>query len=345
MKNITINDLPSRKYYDKLKSSINYDTLEHYTKKYPGIESINTWVLDFKTNISNYFKDPSVRQSIISDKLCRDLNYLMCDIVQKILSFNKNVPEKILWADDVKTYSKQHFSDNPDFKCDIPFTYSRYSSDMKLLENYCEDSTFINEQIHDIQCSDKCQNIYHYMSIQKNKLKEISTMLSRKRRISKITDTCTIDNFESLLSPQNCKPCAQAPSSFNTSPRTNRNAPSGETLSGTLQVEPPITPGFQSSEVKKSPLTSEENEINNYSTWNAISSISFPVLGILLFSFFLYKFTFLGPKLQVYLRRKNNTPIKKYYESTNEMLDNMPNSTDVYSGDMQYNIPYHTLEN
>ncbi|SBT57212.1 PIR Superfamily Protein [Plasmodium ovale wallikeri] len=344
MKNITINDLPSGKYYDKLKSSIDYDTLEHYTKHYPGIESINTWLSDFKTNIANYFKDPSVRQSIISDKRCRDLNYLMCDIVQKILSFNKNVPETILWANDLKTYSKRHFSDNPDFKCDIPFTYSRYSSDMKLLDDYCEDSTFINQQIHDIQCSDKCKNIYHYMSIQNNKLKQISRILPRKR-ISKITDTCTIDNIESLLSPQNCKPCAQASSSFNTSPRINRNTPSVETLSKTLQDEPPITPGFQSSEEKKSPLTSEENEINNYSTWNVISSISFPTLGILLFSFFLYKFTPLGPKLQVYLRRKNNTPIKKYDESTNELLDNMSNSTDVYSGDMQCNIPYHTLEN
>ncbi|SBS93402.1 PIR Superfamily Protein [Plasmodium ovale curtisi] len=84
-------------------------------------------------------------------------------------------------------------------------------------------------------------------------------------------------------------------------------------------------------------------ESSNGSSYNAIGSVSLPILGVLFLSFFLYKYTPLGSRFNTYFRSRLYVPINQDYEETEQMLSNTSNLNDMDSEIMQYNLSYETL--
>ncbi|SBS89755.1 PIR Superfamily Protein [Plasmodium ovale curtisi] len=87
----------------------------------------------------------------------------------------------------------------------------------------------------------------------------------------------------------------------------------------------------------------DESEIQNGSSSNDIGIASVPVVGILVLSFLLYRFTPLGTKLHTYLGNKVNIPINQNNDSSEQILSNTPNYEDTYSETMQHNLSYQTV--
>lgn len=186
------------------------------------------------------------------------------------------------WGFDTKNYIKEYFNDKHDFNCSVNFEYLLYSPNMKLLDDFCEDSKFIKEKRSIIQNNDQCQSIFENMSTRKAKLKELRKNEERKNKFSKINVNCSMQDLDSIYEGITC-------------------------ASNTKQLLPPIgvdgvityanSHTSESSKIEVLPSLSEHPheahesspELTENGTNGFFALIFFPILGISLFSSFLYK--------------------------------------------------------
>ncbi|SBT55715.1 PIR Superfamily Protein [Plasmodium ovale wallikeri] len=336
---ITINDLPSEIFYKELKRNLDYDTLENYVKNYPGEEVINNWLPELKSKIEKYFSSKPKEFLQHNVKLCRDLNYFMCDIVQKIYSLNSNLNVMHTWGFDTKNYIKEYFNDKHDFNCSVNFEYLLYSPNMKLLDDFCEDSKFIKGKRSIIQNNDQCQSIFENMSTRKAKLKELRKTEERKNKFSKISVNCSMQDLDSIYEGITCasktKHLAQSIGVDGVTTHANSHT-SGE--ASRIDILPSLSEHPHEAHESSSELT--ENRTNAF-----FALIFLPILGILLFSSFLYKFTPFGTKFNEYFRKKKYIYINQDNDEINNFFTNTIKFKDTYSENMHHKISYQAVEN
>ncbi|SBT56278.1 PIR Superfamily Protein [Plasmodium ovale wallikeri] len=333
---ISLKDLPSVKFENELKDKIQYKTLEDYVTRNPTDEQIDEWISNFESNIHTYLMEHSVQSLINEEKGCKDFNYFINDITQKIRSFRKEkVFEAHKWATRIKSWNENYPKTNLSYKCNKNNIY--YDDNLKKLYDLCIDSEFVNQNKHKLKNMHDCQSIIDNMSIRYNELVSIRQTLELKRTRSKIPDTCSAKNLEKMLPNIDCKSITEQET------RLDEFGPGAdhlrrEKLEGTARAQ--SWPGIgeipnTGEDVLKIPGENGEN--------NSIGLVSLPILGVFVLSFFLYKYTPLGSKFHSYFQNKGNISINQDYEATNKMLCNTSNLNDMYSENIQYDLSYQTL--
>ncbi|SBS90773.1 PIR protein [Plasmodium ovale] len=329
---ITKKNLPSAKF-EELKNIIEYKKLEGYVKSISADDEVEEWIIKFESNIKTYLMKESVQRIINEKKGCKDFNYLIYNIVNKFNSFPiEKLYKSSEWSNKIKNWHNNYPSINQWYKCDKNNKY--YHHDVKKLYDFCEDSKFINENIHKIKNVEECQLIINNMSSRMSELISIRDIVERKRNSSNIPDTCSAKNLENMLSLTDCKSITERASTLNevSEPGVDVHA---QALKGRSRAHTQYPDGELPLDGEKSLIMSSKNSKNN-----AVGLVSLPILGVLAFSFLLYRYTPLGSKLHTYFRNKVNISINQEDDSSEQILYNTSNSNDVYSEKMQYNLSY-----
>ncbi|SBT74118.1 PIR protein [Plasmodium ovale] len=331
---IKVSDLPSIKYYIELKNSVHYGILQNYNKSNSPKEKIDLWITNFKLNMEKYLMNSSEKFSLNSEKRCRDICYLAYDTIQKIYSLRDNIFETHHWKEKIQDFRDKYLISNSYFKCNNIFQY--YKSKEKVLDDFCEDSTYIRENNKKIQNSTHCETINENMSNRKTQLMDILLEEERKKIYTVVNNECSIQKLDTIFSPISCIPNEKSPLALDDagSGVSTDHSPAQEEASGTSLLLPS---GAFESEGKHSLEEPTEDGINN-----AIGLSSIPILGIFAFSFLLYKFTPIGHKFSAYWKKERNVFFNHNDDLANGLLENTSNSSDIYSENNKYNVSYHT---
>ncbi|SBS90597.1 PIR Superfamily Protein [Plasmodium ovale curtisi] len=314
-----------------IKSSSN--DVRGYDKNKTRVDEIDKWIEDFQSKMEQYSTNSSKDSSFNYDKRCKDFNYLIIVIISKMNSLSDNIGKKADWTDEIRKLRDNFFSSNPSLNCEENKKYK--SNDIKILDNFCEDSQFIKQKIGEIQNSNKCQNIINNISTRKAQLINIYQTEHRKGVYSVINNNCRTDIIDRIYPAINCTSITKHSLMTNEGSEQGNHVNSEALGEKSRDVSSSSTGGLpHGGEV----LTMSEESGEN----NTLGLVSLPIFGVLALSFFIYKYTPFGSKFNTYFQNKVDIPINQDYEETNQILSNMPNSNDLYSENMEYNISYQT---
>ncbi|SBT55886.1 PIR Superfamily Protein [Plasmodium ovale wallikeri] len=331
---ISENDLPSVKFDNELKNLMNYTALEGYNKKKTRVDEIDKWIQVFQSKMEKYSINSSKDSSFNYDKRCKDFNYLIKVIISKINSLSDDVVKRADWFDKIRELRNNFFSSNPSLNCDENKNYEK--TDIKILDNFCEDSQFIKQKISEIQNSNKCQNIINNMFTRKAELINIYQKERRKHVYSVISNNCSTDIIDEIYPTINCTSITEHSLMTNEGGEPGNHVNSEALGETSRDGSSSPTDGLpHGGEVLTMP---EENGENNN-----LGLVSLPIFGVLALSFLIYKYTPFGMKFNTYFQNKEDISINQDYEERNQILSNIPNSNDIYSENMEYNVSYQTL--
>ncbi|SBT56577.1 PIR Superfamily Protein [Plasmodium ovale wallikeri] len=334
--NIKVSDLPSVKFNEELKRSIDYDTFQGYSKIKTTHETIDKWINDFKSKIEEYLLKSSHEFST-NDKRCKDFNYFIKNILNKIDSLSDNMLKRSMWSKNIKEFTYKHFSSIPVLTCKENNIYS--PSKVKNFFDFCEDNDYIQAHIDEVKKSEECQRIINHMSSLKNKLIGIKNIIQRKSSTFQMTNTCTPSIIDSVYPTFECISYAKQGLELDDN-ESHSNHSDDHTLGG-ISTDESITPSGEVTHGRQVSSSHSEGNSSNY----AIGLVSLPAIGISVFAFLLYKYTPFRPMLHSYFKNKLNTTINHDDGETNQMLSNTSNYEDIYSENIHYNLSYETLQN
>ncbi|SBT58065.1 PIR Superfamily Protein [Plasmodium ovale wallikeri] len=339
-KNIQFNDLPSKKFDDLIKF-INYDVIKGYKKNTTTKELIDSWIDEFKIKIEEYLRKKPLKELINNDKSCKDFNYIIEDIKQKIHTLFSSPAIQYTLTKKIKDWREDYFSRNTVIVCNEKSEYGL--PDFKPLYDFCEDNIYIEERLNVMEKSDQCKIIIADMTKRKDELKQKREILERQRDFTEETGIpCSTTILEKTFTSLKCNFSSNSALESNAF-ASNVNHGGGDPLGGAPRTQSPSAFGDLPNKGHRSLEISDERETHNSSSSNDIGIASLPVLGILVLSFILYRFTPLGTKLHTYLGNKVNTPINQNNDSNEQILSNTSNYEDMYSESMQYNLSYQTV--
>ncbi|SBT83136.1 PIR protein, partial [Plasmodium ovale] len=336
---VDVSQLPSVKFDKELKSKIDYDTVHNFIKYETTNEQIRRWITKFHANTEEYFKYVSKQPSSSHDKGCREFYYLTYYILNKIHSLRENFMETFTFREEIKSIRDKYFSSSSSFICNTKHNYLKYQE--KFLDDFCEDINFINENNDAIQISDQCQSIIDNISSRRVKLTGMKDFFERGGRSKQITDTCNYEILELKFPPFVCTPNSKPEPLHKASMGSEHHADSQQL--GKVLGAQSFSPSGELTIHGQESFVNPEGGTNNVSPINDIISVSLPILGVSVFSFFLYNFTSFGSKIQTFLKKKNDISINQDDNITNPLSLDASNYEDIYSDNMQYNISYHNV--
>ncbi|SBS89834.1 PIR Superfamily Protein [Plasmodium ovale curtisi] len=306
-KDINENDLPSVKFEKDIKDRMNYIALEIYVKNQTEDDEIDNWIQSFQKKVEQYLTDSSKDSSFDHNKRCRHFNYLINKTISKINSLSDNFRKTAYWSKKIKDWRNGYYASNSNLKCNKFNKY--YGSDEKNLGTFCEDSSFINNKLTNIQNSVHCQKIVSVMSTRKNDLINVLVQDSRGGRVTKINNECSTQFLDTIFTTFTCN--------------SNVGRP------------------FTSDELD----SSAQHGVGEGSSEGLVSQtqLSFGSLADGSHGSITCQFTPFGSKILGYFRNKGDIPLNQDYEETAQMLSNTPNLNNMYSENMQYNLSYQTL--
>ncbi|SBT73327.1 Plasmodium vivax Vir protein, putative [Plasmodium ovale] len=301
---ISIDNLPSNKYYNELKKSIEYQKIDDIINNKISISEANTWVTNFYTlspqYLNNYPSEPSDKNP---SKRCRDFVYILNAIKGKI---NKST----LFQDN--TYVNENI-DNFINGTLISYGYDNCSTNLstyeedtinnrKRLDDLCEDATYVKSKLNDIYSSSNCKDIENHF------IKEISELKTLyKLHFDKYLDFLqyykftSFDELEGIIQKIKC----------------NSDHAVGSSLARQGTHETYQFP------VKYIPIV-----------------IIISLMGILFILFFLYKNTPVGPWLKTKIKKKTKIWNILSNEVENEMLEENSEYIPTKSHN-EYNVLYN----
>ncbi|SBT56809.1 PIR Superfamily Protein [Plasmodium ovale wallikeri] len=340
---ISLNDLPSVKYEKELKDSINYNTLENSVKNVIEDEEIHSWVQNFKSKVEEYLTNSPRHFSFNNDKRCKDFNYLIIEIINKIHSLSDNIGRKAKWSNEIKKWRDDYFSRNPSLISDKNNKY--WDLQLKDLYDLCEDYLFVQEKLEEIKISDKCESFITKMNEKKEVLNQKRTFFERKIRFMNIPNIpCSHTILDNHIPPINCTPITKPDLAPDADVANDDQLGSGES-GDRLRIHLSSSFGGFNDDRQRSSTLREGNETNSDSSSNAISLVSLPIFGVLVCSFLLYRFTPLRSKFHGNFLKNVDAPLNKDDKTIDQMLFNTSNLSDNYSENMQYNVSYQTIQN
>ncbi|SBT59346.1 PIR Superfamily Protein [Plasmodium ovale wallikeri] len=324
---ISENDLPSVKFENELKKNTNYYEFEGYRKGITSEDAIDNWITNFKKKAGQYLTDSYNNSSFNHEKRCKDFNSLITNTISKLGSLSYDIVKTAQRGKSIKEWRKRYFSDNPMFMCNEEKNYG--SQDIKTLDNFCEDSEFIKENMNKIKKKEKCESIYDNIFSRKNKLIAKHTKEMRGNRTLEVDSNCNTKILDSIFPSINC----------NSIDKNESIADGDHNLFNPLDIsDESASPTGRS--LNRGALSKTEGGKNN-----TIALASLPVLGILVISFLFYRYTSFGSKFHEYFRNKQDISINENDEVTDEMLSGTSQYNDIYSENMQYNLSYQTFQN
>ncbi|SBS92858.1 PIR Superfamily Protein [Plasmodium ovale curtisi] len=152
--------------------------------------------------------EPNTKLLDNKDKRCRDFQYLIFDIKQIILSLKKDeIGKAHIWKEQIVDFHNNYITRFP-FICNKIHIIDKY--DMKMLDDFCEDSAFIKVNLNDIKNSIYCKNIVNHILSRKDNLTNIRKIHERKKNFTKFGDNCSTEFLDNIFSSLVCTPNVEA---------------------------------------------------------------------------------------------------------------------------------------
>ncbi|SBT72367.1 Plasmodium vivax Vir protein, putative [Plasmodium ovale] len=288
---ISVENLPSREFYEEVQECMNHEDISiSINNLQPSIAG--EWVNNFR-NYSKKYLDKYITEgsSVNGSKRCRDYVYLLVD-VKKMIKDSKDPQSYTLveqTIDSFNTTLEPYGYDN----CSM-FQPSEYSDleNIKKLDDFCQDITYITSKIEEINRSLECNAINSHFKSTNMELNEIYQ--SNTPKYEEILKYYKINGKEDIDRMINQISCSTS-------------------------------------------INNQEREPQMSSAHTSVLA-SFSLLGISLFSFFLYKHTPLGALFNTGIAKMKKGSIDEEFEN---FLDHSE-TTDAKPHNIDYNISYNS---
>ncbi|SBT47315.1 PIR Superfamily Protein [Plasmodium ovale wallikeri] len=265
---INVDKLPSKIHYNVLKECMKYDKIDDFINNVERSTDANAWILNFNEYSSNYldmYIDDTVNNP---NKRCRDYLYLLEDIITKIKgsSLYENKDDNMLM--NIDNYKKHTLMSKGYEECpvDSEDEESIYTNSRKRFDDFCEDITYINRNINEINSSSQCSEIKNYITAESTILKSsYDQSLDEYFHLLKYNKFTSFNEFSIIIEKVTCK-------------------------------KPEISSGEEN---LLQPHASPE-----LSGVHISIPVIFSLLGILFFCIYLYKFTSFGPWLNRHIQKR-----------------------------------------
>ncbi|SBT72716.1 hypothetical protein POWCR01_000049000 [Plasmodium ovale] len=305
MKNIYMEDIPSKKYNNKLEKELHYGEISKKIESDQLSSEDPFWSTTLNEYIRNYiFTHIDGWNNSNYNKRCRDFNHILDIILKKI----KEQPEKDppVSYKLIELYIYNSAKDNLKIfsnDCTRDSKLSEHSNDienMKEIDDLCEDITFIKKHISEIH-TNVCKEIENYLDQQIATLKNIYTTSSTK--YSKILGYYRFTSFNQI-----------------------------DDIMGELKSK--CQEG-----TRTSPLTGDHSDTSQYTGRNASIVAVTSLSGILSAALLLYKTTPFGSIMNNIIQKRIKFGNNLNEEIDYETLEEIPESS--HNG--SYNILYNTV--
>ncbi|SBT33140.1 PIR Superfamily Protein [Plasmodium ovale wallikeri] len=308
MAEISTDDLPSKNLYKKLEESIEYSNISEYIINEGFETETYEWSNNLKTKLDNFLDLHALNVSQIkADKRCRDVIHILNDLTQKIRNLGDNYSSYQYTEQNIGSIIQTSLPPYGFQNCPkiLPTEIEDVNYDKKVVDDFIEDITYINDNINQINCNPHCAEIRQHMKEKHIMFKGILNQNDEKySNILTFYGKSRNDKFDDMMAEITC----------------NSSKQDGDVTIQGKSGESGVSSGYIS------------------------ISLVFSLLGILITSVFAYNFTPFGPWLNTTLRKKNIF-LKKYNaEENHEMLEDIPGITHTSVRNKGYNMLYHSLE-
>ncbi|SBT33202.1 PIR Superfamily Protein [Plasmodium ovale wallikeri] len=321
------NELPSKINDITLAKGVNYNILKSFIES-NKIQQIKIWFSKFENNFRHYVR--SQLQSWPknnSDKRCRDVNYILDVINEKIKGIKKYKFDLDLHK--MNSTAKFILFNHPNLKCSrngYVNMGNKHKYIKKLLDNLCEDINYIRTNIDEIKGKHVCKSMMTKITTNKDRLNEqLTSDIDRTNEIFKIGDDCTIDKIGSMIDSITCNGESEEFSSTVRAgaERVSENEEFGEEA-GAEEIQQYLSESESSSSIKS-------------------SSIGLSLSGIVATGVLLYRTTPLGTWVNTNILKRSSIDSLDTHTSEDIVMNNFDPIHSSLNHD--YDIPYHLVSN
>ncbi|SBT55979.1 PIR Superfamily Protein [Plasmodium ovale wallikeri] len=200
---ITLNELPSKKFGNIWNEEICYDEVNNIITHKKGTGDAYKWLTNFgkkfKINLEKH--QVNINDNTL-EKRCRDLYYIIYDILYQLKNlehYEYSTYNTI--KETIKVYIRSAFinigyaSCLPDSINEADYEYANVK-DKKYIDDFCEDITYIEKSVNQINSSHECNEIKVYLEEEFNKRNQTYNL--KKELYAKILEYYKKNNFDSL---------------------------------------------------------------------------------------------------------------------------------------------------
>ncbi|SBT01513.1 PIR Superfamily Protein [Plasmodium ovale curtisi] len=309
------NDLPSKIFDDECNKRLNIEALNNVQDAKYLNQSIETWAVNFKNEFIPFFKEKlsSSQNKVFREKRCRDFNYWVFHVIEKIREIEKDAVKKNDNIEGIKEFTEKIFRENNEFGCSLDIkgtTEQRFIK--KELDNFCENRDSFKKKLSSYNHAE-CEKYKNYINMTISSFNEfILTGHTKENAYLHINDEC---NFN--------KRCAIFP------------------IIQCYSNEMVVTEHVETSENEPCKNIDEYLKATwNYNTIKNLLPVSSPVAGVIVISLALYKFF---PIRSWISRERSNFNILPDGFNKPEMPDflDLPDFVNDISENNMYQIAYH----
>ncbi|SBS80926.1 PIR Superfamily Protein [Plasmodium ovale curtisi] len=340
--------LPSQKHDLELGRGIRYGIFKKFVS-IKFVKGIQKWISNFPQHLNNYLKQ-QVKSWPKNDssKRCRDLNYILDNINYKLNELK--IYELVRGAHEIDVFAIKTIPTYKELKCARTFSKvdNKLTHIRKLLDNLCEDASYIQTNIKEIKNRGICRKIISNIEKRIDILtRAFSDTSISTNKFFKFKDSCTIENITNILKPISCtiehEPLAvpimgnrERASLIKVEVKgqpSEAEAEDEDALAKPFSQHVPFGDDPEPGEVEE--YLSEDESSPHLKT----TSIGLSVSGAIAAGLFLYKTTPLGSWINSKILNNNSISSLNAHESEDFLMDNFD---PVHSSlNQDYEINYH----
>ncbi|SBT59563.1 PIR Superfamily Protein [Plasmodium ovale wallikeri] len=205
---LTFSDLPSSDFENLLKEAIDLNYLEKNALNEKDEGKIDNWIEHFIVILGIHYADLSTQHENVCGKRCRDLNYMVNYVKNKMSILDRSWGSQVKFTDNLISKINTNFSKKGslDFSRRDNFITDDIDTKKKL-DDYCEHRDYIREKIIKDKNVNTCSIFLNYI----NEKKEYFLDKGMKCKGSEdndipchINDDCSMQNIDKTFPTINC---------------------------------------------------------------------------------------------------------------------------------------------
>ncbi|SBT00594.1 PIR Superfamily Protein [Plasmodium ovale curtisi] len=275
---ITEKDLPAKIFDAELIKELYIEELDNVLDTEDFSDKIEAWYNKYNSNFYTYYmqKWNEYKNSDIRDKRCRDVNYWVKYVIDKISKIVKNESTASKFVNNIKERASLILNKQIVFSCPLDISGTMLLREIKKnLDNFCENRDSFEKKLENYNHIE-CEKYKNYIKMTKNSfITYFSSGVIEDRNYLNINSKCNFDKGCAIF------PQIQCDLDRNQIIREEQSSESERCVSS-IKYREPLS------------LGSESETTDNSFPLKKILSVSTPVAGALAASLVLYKLSPIG---------------------------------------------------
>ncbi|SBT55093.1 PIR Superfamily Protein [Plasmodium ovale wallikeri] len=275
---ITEEDLPAKIFDDELIKELYIEKLDNVLETEDFSDRIEAWYKEYDSKFFTYYmqKWNKYKNTDIRDKRCRDVNYWVKYVIDKINKIVKNKSTASNIVDQITQRASLILNEQIVYGCPLDISGTSLLRDIKKeLDNFCENRDSFEKKLENYNHTE-CEKYKNYIKITKNSfIKYFSSVATENRDYLKINEKCNFNKGCAIF------PQIQCDLDKNKIIREEQSSESERCVSS-IKYTAPLS------------SHSESETTDNSFPLKKILSVSTPVAGALAVSLVLYKISPIG---------------------------------------------------